>query len=81
MDLSLLKTGEKAMVKAINGGGQSLRQKLAAFGVLPNALIEMIRIAPMGEPLQVKLLGGMQFCLGLQEAKCIQLESKCIMGF
>jgi len=38
-----------------NGG---TRSKLLTFGLTPNTIIEVIRKAPLGDPLEVKVRGG-----------------------
>lgn len=37
----------------------SVRKKLLSFGVTPNTIIEVIRVAPLGDPIEIKVRGYM----------------------
>ena len=49
-----LSPGERGKVVRINATGD-LRQRLLAMGILPGVEIELVRIAPLGDPLDFKL--------------------------
>jgi ferrous iron transport protein A len=66
-----LKTNESA--KAISFEDQALACKLTAMGVLPGAMIEMIRTAPFGAAFYVKV-DGIRLALREEEAASILLE-------
>ncbi len=48
--------GEKAKIIKISGK-PNLRKKLLDMGIIPGSLIEMIRPAPLGDPVQIKIKG------------------------
>jgi Fe2+ transport system protein FeoA len=51
-----LKTGEKGKIVAINAAG-SLRQRLLSMGFSRGAEIQLIKYAPLGDPIQFRLRG------------------------
>jgi len=51
-----LKPGEKARIVKLLGK-TSLRRKLLDMGIVSNAVIELIRHAPLGDPVQIKIKG------------------------
>jgi ferrous iron transport protein A len=66
-----LKKNESA--KAISFENQSLACKLTAMGVLPGAMIEMIRTAPFGNAFYIKV-DGIRLALREEEALSILVE-------
>lgn len=54
--LDQLRPGEQARVDRIAAGGV-LAQRLAELGVLEGALVRMVRVAPLGDPLEFELDG------------------------
>ncbi|MDB1123441.1 FeoA family protein [Vibrio algarum] len=57
MKLSELKDGESANIKSFSNLTMELRKKLMVMGVLPNTEVKVIRRAPMGDPIQVRVRG------------------------
>lgn len=57
MKLSELKDGESAKIKAFSNLSSDLRKKLMVMGVLPDTDVQVIRRAPMGDPIQVRVRG------------------------
>lgn len=51
-----LKRGEKAMVQKIKVNG-SLHRRLCDMGINPGITVEMVKAAPLGDPLEFKLKG------------------------
>ncbi len=72
MILSLLKTGQKGKVLKIRCG-KDLKDRLLRMGVIPGEIIEVIRIAPLGSPIDV-LIKGYHLSLRKEEAACIEVE-------
>jgi ferrous iron transport protein A len=64
--------GEKAFIIKISAKAR-LRRRLLDMGVLPGAAIEMIRHAPLGDPIDVKIK-GYHLSLRLSEACHITVE-------
>lgn len=74
MRFSQLKIGNKARILALSAGNKTYRQRLMAMGLLPGATFVVSRIAPLGDPVEIKIRG---FALSLrkQEANLLQIES------
>ena len=58
MQLRDLKPGQKGDVKGFLQGNQEYRKKLFSLGVLPNTQFEVTRVAPLGDPIEIKLRGS-----------------------
>lgn len=56
MTLSSLKPGEKARVVKVRRSG-AVHKRIADMGITPGTLVEVRRIAPLGDPVEVKLRG------------------------
>ena len=52
--LKELNVNETAIIKAVGGQG-SLRQHLLDMGIIPGAEVRMIKIAPMGDPIEIRI--------------------------
>ncbi len=70
--LSDLKVYEKAKVRQIVGQGQ-LRRKLLDMGIVSGSEIEIVKLAPLGDPVGVKIK-GYHLSLRKEEAKQILVE-------
>ena len=66
-DLSL---GQSAKVLNVGGEGQ-LRQHFLDMGIIPGALVQLVKRAPMGDPLEIMLHG---YALTLREADAADIE-------
>ena len=56
MTLNDIRINESVIISAVAGGG-ALRQHFLDMGVIPGAKITLVRIAPMGDPLEFRLHG------------------------
>ena len=72
MTLKDLKIGESAIVKVV-GGEDSLRQHFLDMGVIPGAEVTLIKFAPMGDPMELRI-NGYELTLRLADAEKIQVE-------
>ncbi len=70
--LSELRPGERGRVSAIEGEG-SATQRLMDLGLTRGATVEVIRAAPLGDPLEVRLRGFM-LTLRRAEAEHVTVE-------
>ncbi len=52
--LDLFKKGEKGVIKLVNGEGV-IRKRLFDMGVTPGADVELVKKAPLGDPLEFKI--------------------------
>ena len=71
--LSELKRGEKGRIVKIGGGG-SLRRRLLDMGLVPSSEVKMERVAPLGDPIEIKVK-GYNLSLRKEEAESIQVET------
>lgn len=54
--LANLKAGERGTIRVISAEN-SLRQRLYDLGLTPGTTIELIKFAPLGDPLEITLRG------------------------
>ena len=57
MKLSELKPGQSARIEEVGGEG-ALRQHFLDMGVLPGAEATLIKLAPMGDPMELRIHGN-----------------------
>ena len=68
-----LAPGDIAVVRALGPGDRSYRQQLLAMGLTPNTRLEVLRRAPLGDPILIKVRDFM-LSLRRREAALLQLE-------
>ncbi|MDG2249891.1 MAG: FeoA family protein [Gammaproteobacteria bacterium] len=66
-------SGDRCIVLEIASEPPELRSRLYSLGVIPGATLEILRFAPLGDPMQVKV-GGSFISIRKAEAKIIQVE-------
>ena len=71
MKLNELQIGKTGIIEKVEGEG-ALRQHILDMGVLPGARITMVKAAPMGDPIEVRL-HGYELTLRLSEAAGIEV--------
>ena len=69
--LSQLKRGQRAIIESFTDYDASL--KLLEMGCIPGELIEVTRIAPLGDPMAISV-AGYQLSLRKSEAAVIQIH-------
>ena len=52
--LADLRVGEKAQVREV-GGERAIARRLMEMGLLPGTVIEIVRVAPLGDPVEIRL--------------------------
>jgi Fe2+ transport system protein FeoA len=72
--LADLVPGESALVQKVHGQG-ALARRLADMGFVPGQLVHLVRVAPMGDPLDLQLM-GYHLSLRRVEASSIEVQSK-----
>ena len=72
MKLTEIKIGETAVITAVGGEG-SLRQHFLDMGVIPGTRVTLVKLAPMGDPMQFTL-HGYELSLRLADAEKIEAE-------
>ena len=71
MRLNELKTGESARVESVGGEG-ALRQHFLDMGVIPGAEVTLVKLAPMGDPMELRI-HGYELTLRLADAENIEI--------
>lgn len=74
MRLSDLKPGTQAVIKKINLSG-SLKRRLMDMGVVPNEIIVIEKIAPLGDPIEINIK-NYKLSIRKSEAEKIEVEVK-----
>ncbi len=59
MLLNELKAGDRGTVRRFLGGEPDYRRHLLMLGVTPGAAFEVVRVAPMGDPYEIRVRGSM----------------------
>lgn len=72
MTLDRLGVGQSAVIAAVGGEG-ALRCRLLDMGLIPGTEVAVRKIAPMGDPMELRLR-GYELTLRLDDAKKIELE-------
>ncbi len=73
MKLSDLREKQRAKVIKIDGSLKSLKKRLADMGFVKNQEIEIKRIAPLGDPIEISVK-GYSLSLRKKEAEKIEVE-------
>jgi ferrous iron transport protein A len=73
MLLSEIQPGQVVQVAHIAGDG-SFRRRLMELGLVPGTRIELVRVAPLGDPVEL-LVRGASLSIRKAEASAIQVES------
>ena len=72
MTLKDLEIGKSAVIKTVGGSG-ALRQHFLDMGVIPGAEVTVVKFAPMGDPVEIRI-HGYELTLRLAEADQIEIE-------
>ncbi len=72
MKLSELKPGQSARILQVGGAG-ALRQHFLDMGVIPGAEVTLMKLAPMGDPMELRI-HGYELTLRLADAAMIETE-------
>ena len=72
MTLDQLKVGSSAIISAVGGSG-ALRCRLLDMGLIPRTRVTLQKIAPMGDPIEIRVR-GYELTLRLEDARKIELE-------
>lgn len=59
---------------ASDSAGSELQNRLYALGIYPGVTLRLLRMAPMGDPLQVRV-GGTLLSIRRQEAEAIEIDT------
>ena len=71
MTLKDLRVGDHARITGFAHVGSARRRKLLALGLTPGAAITVARLAPLGDPMEVRLRG---FTLAVRKSEAATLR-------
>ncbi|MEW6512596.1 MAG: FeoA family protein [Pseudomonadota bacterium] len=71
--ISDLKVGDRAKVAGFTETGRGYRRKLLTMGLTPGAEIAISRLAPMGDPVEIRVR-GFSLSLRKEEAAALNVE-------
>ena len=72
MTLDQLPVGKPAVITAVGGEG-ALRLRLLDMGLIPHTGVTVQKIAPMGDPMEIRVR-GYELTLRLEDARKITVE-------
>lgn len=70
--LDTLAVGQSGTVVAVNGLNTSLRRRLLDMGLTPNTKVEVMRFAPLGDPMELNVR-GYSLTIRKEDAKLIEI--------
>ncbi|MBX7255113.1 MAG: ferrous iron transport protein A [Candidatus Hydrogenedentes bacterium] len=73
--LNQLRPGDRGVVQGLLGDS-SLHQRLQEMGVIEGAEVEVVRIAPLGDPIEI-IVQGYHLSLRKAEAAFVEVEQGC----
>lgn len=71
MTLNELKIGQSGTILSVGGDG-ALRCRLLDMGLIPHTRVTLQKVAPMGDPLEIRIR-GYELTLRVDDAKKIEL--------
>ena len=72
MTLDELKVGRSGVISTVGGDG-ALRCRLLDMGLTPRTKVTLQKVAPMGDPIEIRIR-GYELTLRVEEAKKIEIE-------
>ena len=73
IDFKELKTGDEAFVDGYIGASEAYRGKLLSMGLTKGTKIKLVKIAPMGDPVELEVR-GFKLSLRRDEAEVLKLR-------
>lgn len=70
--LDKVKVGAKARVVELSGD-ETLQQRMFEMGLMPGTEVQVIRYAPLGDPIEIKVM-GYSLSLRKSEARNVSVE-------
>ena len=71
--LKALQIGERGRVQGFAEGGRAYRRKLLSMGLTPGVQFQVLRVAPLGDPVEVRVRGS-NLSLRRDEAAALRVE-------
>jgi len=73
MQLTNFRPGTIVRIMQLLPGSWGLRQRLLALGLIPGAVLKLITVAPLGDPVEILLDSG-KICLGKDALQLLDVE-------
>ena len=71
--LDKLPLGQEAIIAKVGGEGSILRRRLLDMGLIPKTKIVITKVAPMGDPIELRLR-GYTLTIRIEDAKNIEVK-------
>lgn len=71
--LKEMQVGDQGRVQGYEEGGRGYRRKLLSMGLTPGVEFQVMRVAPLGDPVEVRVRGT-SVSLRKAEAEALQVE-------
>ena len=71
--LKAMRVGERGRVEGFAEGGRAYRRKLLSMGLTPGVQFQVLRVAPLGDPVEVRVRGS-NLSLRKDEAATLRVE-------
>lgn len=71
--LTQFRVGQSGRIKSYLSGISGYRQKLLALGLVPGTVFKVIRVAPLGDPLELRIR-NFSLSLRKQESSILEVE-------
>lgn len=71
--IGTLKVGDRAKVAGFTETGRGYRRKLLTMGLTPGVEIAIVRVAPLGDPVEIRVR-GFSLSLRREEAAALNVE-------
>ncbi len=71
--LKEMSAGDQGRVQGFEEGGRAYRRKLLSMGLTPGVEFQVVRVAPLGDPVEVRVRGA-SVSLRRDEAAALQVE-------
>ena len=72
LNLDQIKPGVTVKVKKVSAAG-NLQRRILALGIIPGSIMEVIKVAPLGDPIEVKLRSS-NLMIRKEDAQNISVE-------
>ena len=66
--------GSRLKITGFESGDNTYRGKLLAIGLTKRAEFTLVRVAPLGDPIEIKLINGGNVSLRKEEANALKVE-------
>lgn len=73
VSLSEMRSGETGRICGFHAGDSTYRRKLLAMGLTPNTHFQLVRRAPLGDPVQIRL-HDYSLSIRQREAQVLKIE-------